>query len=159
MAVSRKNLPSARPVRPSTLMRSRRRRAELEAQRDASRERYTNLAQRLQFIAEEFTAPEDADIRADLFKFINKIRLQGRPPKQKDFERVLEAIRDRYCYCVYDIHEETHLPIEAVWKIIEGLLATGAIIKKVGDLVDGERDDVGILFYVTNSPSTPAVLP
>jgi hypothetical protein len=161
-------VPSKRPTSdvrrayPSDHTRTARRRAQKAERRGANRQHYINLAQRLQFIADELTTAEDADIRADLLKFVNRIRLQGTPPKKKDYERVLEAICLHECHTVYDLHEHTHLTKDAIWKILDGLLATRRIEERSGDEFSDEgRDEYSTLFFAAGTPSfhSLAVLP
>jgi hypothetical protein len=139
----------SRRVYPSDRARADRRRRQKLAARDPQKQRYLDIAQRLQFIADELKDPKDADLRSQVHWLVNQTRLRGCPPGKQDYEQVLDAITNHQCNCVYDIHEETKLPEDVIWKILDGLLTTRA----VRQTNEEPRDHIDTKFYATGLPS------
>jgi hypothetical protein len=149
----------ARPKKASDATRTERRRVQRNAQRDPRRQHYLNLAQRIQCIADELTTNDDRDLRSELLRMVNRVRLRGVPPKQKDFEQVLEAIRHHQCHCVEDIHDQTNLPKDVIWQILDGFISM-KVLEERGGMSDDTRDEIYTLFFLTGSPAfSPLVLP
>lgn len=149
----------ARPSYPSDRTRSARRRAQKAVVQDARQQHYTALAQRLMFVAEDLGSAEDGDLRAELLKVINRVRLRGSRTEQQDYEQVMEAVTLHACHCVEDIYDQTRISREQLWKILEGLVSTGQLEERNAQR-GRERDDLDTLFFPTNTPGfSPLVRP
>ena len=146
----------ARKVYPSDLRRAERRRQQKAAKREPERQRYIELSQRLQFVADELSHSEDEEMRRELLKLIYRMRLCGSTTKPRDDEEVMEAITEHQCHCVYDIHEQTGLARAQIWKIIDGLLTTGQLEERHRKAGERERDEMDTLFYPTGRASSSA---
>jgi hypothetical protein len=132
-------------TRRKTELRRARRQAQKQLDRGEERSRALNLAQQLQFLADD---PVNHLYAPELRRIINKIRIFGGRSHDADVVAVMKAIKYRQCNSVYDICEETDIPQEVVEDLIAQMIEAGAAEERPRE----SRGPRQMLIYLTGNP-------